>query len=108
MSSRNVYLTPEHRASAPRIFAALSAARARAREGERDAASMRERLEADLRAIPAATLDYADLVDPDSFEPIAPRLVERAGRLAPALAIAALRLGSTRLIDNLRLDEDGP
>jgi pantoate--beta-alanine ligase len=105
MSSRNVYLAASERAAAPGIFGALSAARARARAGERDAARLLAQLEADLRAIPGAAPDYAALVDPDSFEERTARLAER---LPPTLAVAAVRLGATRLLDNLRLDEDGP
>ncbi len=45
-----------------------------------------------------ATLDYAVIVDPETFEP--PEEPEAASRL---LALVALKIGSTRLIDNLRL-----
>jgi pantoate--beta-alanine ligase len=104
LSSRNAYLSAEERRAAPGIHRALLAARRRLQEGERDVARLREPLEAELRAIPGASLDYADLVHPDTFEPLAPAIPGPV----PALAIAALRLGRTRLLDNLRLDEDGP
>ncbi|MBI3817206.1 MAG: pantoate--beta-alanine ligase [Planctomycetes bacterium] len=107
MSSRNVYLTPAQRAAAPNIYKALLAARARVQGGERDALQIREALARDLAAIEGGSPDYADVVDPDSFERIQQKIPGRFGAPAPALAIAVVRFGSTRLLDNLRLDEDG-
>ncbi len=108
LSSRNAFLAPEHRSAAPAIHGALAGTRRRFAGGERSVAALREALEADLRAIPGGTLEYADLVDPTSFDAPADPIPDRIGRPAPVLAIAALRLGATRLLDNLRLDEDGP
>ena len=108
LSSRNVYLSPDQRAAAPGIHRALVATRARLRAGERSAPPLRAALEADLRAIPGAQLGYAELVDPSTFERLEGDLPDRVGKLAPALAVVAVQLGTTRLLDNLRLDEDGP
>ncbi|MDR3201610.1 MAG: pantoate--beta-alanine ligase, partial [Bifidobacteriaceae bacterium] len=47
---------------------------------------------ADLGA--AGAFDYLDVVSPGTFEPLEP------GQSGRALAIGALRVGSTRLIDN--------
>jgi pantoate--beta-alanine ligase len=92
LSSRNAYLSPEERAHAlglPRgLFRAADAWRA----GERDP----ERLLAAARTAGLA-YDYLALVDPGSFEP--------APREGPALLVAAVRAGATRLIDNVLLGE---
>ena len=96
MSSRNRYLTPEERAQAPRIHEALRMIDARARSGETDAARLEADLNAALAAIPGARLDYAEIRDAETLEPMA-----RLDR--PALAAVALFLGTTRLIDNVIL-----
>jgi pantoate--beta-alanine ligase len=95
LSSRNAYLSPEERRRAPDLSRSLLAARARAAHGERDA----RLLEVDvLRQLEAAGLavDYVEAVD---FETMA-----RAPEVRPGVALAAaVRLGKTRLIDNVFL-----
>lgn len=94
LSSRNRYLSAAERALAPRIFAALQAVRHRAATGEIDVARLQSGLLADLLAIPGARVDYADILDAESLEPI--------GLLRePALVAVAVFLGGTRLIDNV-------
>lgn len=97
MSSRNAYLSPEERSKAPDLARTLSAARARAARGESDAA----KLEADVRAQLQASgfvVDYTEAVDADSME--------RVETVAPGVALAAaVRLGKTRLIDNVFLSD---
>lgn len=89
MSSRNAYLTPQERAVAPGIHAALRQA---AREAS-PAAIVRtgRRL---LQKIPGAVLDYLELVDAANLKPAAH--LRRPARLA-----AAVFLGKARLIDNI-------
>ncbi len=96
MSSRNRYLSPEERAEAPRIHAALRAIRNRAIAGETDAARLESALNHELAAIPGARIDYASIVDDSTLKPIA--ILDR-----PALAAVAVFLGSTRLIDNITI-----
>lgn len=96
LSSRNVYLTPEARPRAAALYRALEAGRQAAADGERDAAAVRETIEAVLRATPGLEIDYVALVDPLTLEP-----VERLD--APARALIAARLGSVRLIDNIAI-----
>ena len=94
MSSRNVYLTPEERAAAPVVYAALRSGAAAIAAGERDPAAVRELMAQIIEAEPLAQLDYAEVVDADSFtvpEPLTGNL-----RL-----LAAVRLGRARLIDNV-------
>jgi pantoate--beta-alanine ligase len=91
LSSRNVYLSKEQRAAAPSLHAALEKMLDELRNGA-DAASARESAR---RAIdPSAQVDYIDVVDADSFEPL-------ASLRAPAFVIGAARFGTTRLIDNI-------
>ncbi len=101
MSSRNRYLSADQRAAAPRIYEALRATRDRAIAGVSDVAELERELSAALAAIPGARLDYAHVVDADTLRPLA-----RLDR--PALAVVAVFLGTTRLIDNIELTNDPP
>jgi len=92
MSSRNQYLSPEERLAAPVLHATLQAMGVAWRAGE-----PRARTEADAAARLAAAgfqVDYAVLRRPDLSEPA-------DGEPGPRVALAAARLGRTRLIDNL-------
>jgi pantoate--beta-alanine ligase len=94
MSSRNVYLSPDERAAAPVLYRALRAGAAAVGAGERDAAAVRDLMAGIIEAEPLAGLDYAEVVDADSFtvpDPLAGNL-----RL-----LAAVRFGRARLIDNV-------
>ncbi len=91
MSSRNRYLDASRRAEAPSLVRALVTVRDLLEAGERKS----EALAAGAAALSStATLDYLDVVDAQSFEP-----VERLR--PPAFIIGAARFGATRLIDNL-------
>lgn len=96
LSSRNVYLSPEERQAATVLSRALRTAQERFAAGERDPGAILGRMQAEFAAEPLAALDYADLADPDTFQP-AEQL--RAG----TLALVACRIGVTRLIDNAAL-----
>jgi len=96
MSSRNAYLEPDERRAAAVLHRALREAEAAIAAGERSAAAVCERLRATLAGEPQVTIDYVAAVDADSFRPV--------GTLAGNVVLPiAVRLGSTRLIDNLRL-----
>jgi pantoate--beta-alanine ligase len=96
MSSRNRFLSAAERSVAPRLYAALRAARDRALAGETDVARLESALAAELAAIPGARVDYARVVDADTLRSL--------GRLdRPALAVVAVYLGATRLIDNVTI-----
>jgi pantoate--beta-alanine ligase len=98
MSSRNAYLNVEERATAPVLYRALVTAREMRQDGCRDAAGVVRRMSEIIGAEPLARLDYASVVDPVSF-----RAVETLE--SPALAVLAVRIGSTRLIDNMMLQD---
>jgi pantoate--beta-alanine ligase len=100
MSSRNVYLSADDRVVALRIPAALRAAAAAYADGERSAAAVRQAALAVLADGSDLRLEYADVVDPDTLAAIDGDIAAKRGAV---LAIAA-RVGSTRLIDNDRVD----
>jgi pantoate--beta-alanine ligase len=91
MSSRNRYLSEQERSAAPTLYAALRALRAALAEG---APKARAIAAAESVLSPLARLDYLDVVDADTFEPI-------EELRPPAFVIGAARFGTTRLIDNV-------
>ena len=97
LSSRNVYLNPDERKAALVLHRALTAARDELASGTRDALSIQSTLQKIFAAEPQAALDYAEIVDADTFEP-----VTRISR--PTYILLAAFLGKTRLIDNLYLE----
>ena len=95
MSSRNAYLSPAERRTAADLSRTLFAARARAGHGEKDARRLEEESRRQLEAAGFA-VDYVDAVDADTMR--------RAETVAAGVALAAaVRLGKTRLIDNVVL-----
>lgn len=100
LSSRNRYLSPGQRAAAPGIHRALRATAERVAAGERDIAVLESRLLADLAAVPGGRVDYARVVDADTLAPLA--TLDR-----PAVAVLAVYLGTTRLIDNMVIADFG-
>ena len=96
MSSRNALLAPEEREQAGCLFLGLSEAAALARAGERDAHVLIAALAREVGATPLARLDYAAVVDDETFTAV--DVIDR-----PARAIVAAAFPSARLIDNLAL-----
>jgi len=99
MSSRNARLAPDQRDAAGCLFLALSEAAGMARGGERDAARLVAAMAREVGATPAARLDYAAVVDEETFEEV--RTIDR-----PARALVAAWFGEVRLIDNVLLPLD--
>jgi pantoate--beta-alanine ligase len=101
LSSRNVYLNAEERKAATVLYRALDAARNELAAGVRDAlqllTSARRRLDSER----LARVDYAEVVDAQSFEPIV-----RVNK--PSFVLLAVFIGKTRLIDNLYLEPRSP
>ena len=96
MSSRNVYLSPDERAAARVLSKSLTEAERLIREGERDASRIVGRMKDTIAGEPLARLDYAEIVEAESLEPV----VEVRGG---TLILLAVYIGRTRLIDNLRV-----
>ncbi len=107
LSSRNKYLSAEERARARSLYRALRAVQAGAEAGEHSVEALRA---AGRAALDVDQLDYLEIVDPDSLQPLeklpprAPLEVDGdAAAQSRARALVAAYVGSTRLIDNLPL-----
>jgi pantoate--beta-alanine ligase len=96
LSSRNAYLSPEERASALVLSRALRAAHAGYVAGERRAARLQETIASVLAEEPTVRADYIAIVEPERLEPV--------DVVAPDTLVAlAVRVGTTRLLDNIVL-----
>lgn len=98
MSSRNAYLRPDERVAARVLHRALAQAREMQESGVSDANAIRKRMASVVEAEPLAVLEYATIVDPLTFE-------ELDTLQGPALGVITVRIGTTRLIDNMPLGE---
>jgi len=96
MSSRNVYLNKEERGRALVLHNSLERVEGEFRSGERDTTKLRTAGREVIAAEPSVRLDYFEIVDPDTLDP-----VETISR--PTLVAVAAFVGSTRLIDNIVL-----
>ena len=97
MSSRNVYLSAQERHAAAILFKALTLARESGKGGEKDAEKIRRQMTSLVRKEPLAQIDYVSIADANTLEEL--DLLDR-----PALASLAVKIGKTRLIDNILLD----
>jgi pantoate--beta-alanine ligase len=96
MSSRNERLSSDERERAVALFRGLRAARAGAEAGERSADVLVRRARGAMAEL-GVQVEYLELVDPRTLEPV-------ASLREPALLAVAARFGETRLIDNLILE----
>jgi pantoate--beta-alanine ligase len=96
LSSRNAYLGPEERQSASCLSFALDRAARAYKAGDRDLKELRRGIQEVLQAEPLARVEYLELVDPDTFTP------------PGTLAVMAVWIGKTRLIDNADLAQPFP
>jgi len=94
MSSRNVYLNPEQRKQALVLSQSLQQAQELIRAGERDAGKVKQLMCTTINSSPEANIDYAEIYDADDLADVD----EIQGRVLLALAV---KIGTTRLIDNL-------
>ncbi|MCI9530795.1 MAG: pantoate--beta-alanine ligase [Lachnospiraceae bacterium] len=97
MSSRNAYLNEEERKAAIILHESLALGEKMLEDGERDGAKIREAILGSLDREPLAKVDYVEVVDAETLEP-----VEDIHR--PILAALAVYIGKTRLIDNFTFD----
>ncbi len=93
MSSRNQYLTPEQRREALCLRRALDKAESLFAGGERRSDELRKGMLEVVRAAPMAVVDYIEIVDDETLLPLA--AIDRR-----ALVVMAVRVGTTRLLDN--------
>ncbi len=97
MSSRNIYLNPEERQAAAVLFKALSLAKQLWQDREKDADTIRHQMTSLIRKEPLAQIDYVSIADTETLEEL--KLIDH-----PALASLAIKIGKTRLIDNILLE----
>jgi pantoate--beta-alanine ligase len=94
MSSRNAYLDPEQRQKAACIFRALTAGEELIKNGVREPEKIRQNMCSVMLAEQGVQVDYVEVADPDTLMPLG----TMQGR---AVLLVAVRLGATRLIDNV-------
>jgi pantoate--beta-alanine ligase len=94
MSSRNAYLSADHRKKALAISGALKAAGAAFASGARDTQELVRAACDWLAKTPEVQIEYVEAVDARTLEKI--ELIER-----PVVVAIAAQLGTTRLIDNM-------
>ena len=97
LSSRNAYLSVSDRRAATVLYRSLDALRREVSAGGRDVVRLLATVRTVIEAEPGVALDYAELVDADSFESV------MALRKACYILLAA-RVGTTRLIDNALIE----
>jgi len=96
MSSRNSYLNPEERRAAAVIYRALSSAEQLVKAGVEEPEKVKNKVLAVLREERGIVIDYVEVADQESFEPL-------TSMKENAVILVAVRLGQTRLIDNQEL-----
>jgi pantoate--beta-alanine ligase len=96
MSSRNSYLSAEERTIAPALHRALRAGEEAVRRNIHDVDAVESLMQKMAAETDGVEVDYLVLVDPETFE----RPVDFHRDL---LLAGAVRIGKTRLIDNIRL-----
>jgi len=97
MSSRNIYLNSEQRQAATVLYQALSLAKQLWSHGEKDAERIRQQMLTLVQRQPLTDIDYVSIADNetlDELDTVSP----------PALVSLAVRIGKTRLIDNVVLE----
>ena len=96
LSSRNVYLSRTEREAALSLYRSLRIAQEMHSAGETDGALVRLRMRQVITASPLASVDYISIADADNLGEL--DTIDR-----PALVSLAVRIGRTRLIDNVIL-----
>jgi len=96
MSSRNTYLNPEERKAAIVLYQALGLAQKLWSQGETDAEKLRQEMLTLIQKQPLAQVEYVSIADTETLD-------ELDKVKPPALVSLAVRIGKTRLIDNIVL-----
>ena len=96
MSSRNVYLNPQERQAATVLFKSLTLAQNLREKGETNAETIRQQMTLLISREPLAKIEYVSIADAQTLEELA--VIDK-----PAVSSLAVRIGRTRLIDNIIL-----
>ena len=99
LSSRNVRLTPEHRAAAPAIFKTLGMARAHRELGGMNISEVKKYVIDTLNALPGVEVEYFEIVDAQTMQP-----VDNWYETSDAVGCITVWFGDVRLIDNVTFD----
>jgi len=100
MSSRNVYLNEEERRACLVLYRALQSGEELIQSGNMDDVLLvKKEVEAVIKSEPLAKIDYVDIVDPHNLAPIQKIIFA-------AIICVAVRIGTTRLIDNIIVEKD--
>jgi len=97
MSSRTTYLNPEERKAAVVLYQALSLAQRLWSQGETDAHRLRQEMIKLIQRQPLATIDYVSIANAETLD-------ELDTVNPPTLVSLAVKIGTTRLIDNIVLE----
>lgn len=98
-SSRNTYLSQEEHTAALVLSRSLKAAKAMYEAGERDAAKITAAVTADIAKEPMSNIDYVEIYALPGLESVSNPMV------GSNLLAVAVKFGTTRLIDNVVLEE---
>jgi len=96
MSSRNSYLSSDQRPAALSLYRALNTAQERVESGETDADKIIREAKKSIGSHPDTDIDYVTVCDPSTLDNI-PKIK------GPSLMALAVKVGQTRLIDNMVL-----
>ncbi len=96
LSSRNAYLNPEERKAATVLYRALVSAKNSYENGEREGDVLRAVMQSAIDSEPLAEAEYVSAADPDTLHEL-----QESG--SGVLLSMAVRIGKTRLIDNMLL-----
>lgn len=96
MSSRNSYLSPDERRAALVLYQALTLGHGLWERGEKDAGHIRQEMTRLIQKQPLAHIDYVSIAHAETLDEL--DTVE-----PPALVSLAVKIGGTRLIDNILL-----
>lgn len=105
LSSRNVYLSTEERTAALSLPRALLQAEKQIRDGMLNAAEIKANIETELRKNPLINIDYIEVVTLDRLGPFPESPRGQLIDIKNTLVAAAVKVGKTRLIDNIMLGE---
>jgi pantoate--beta-alanine ligase len=97
LSSRNAFLSPEQKDAATSLRRGLALAHAAFEAGEKNAELLKGLIRAEIESSPLARIDYVEIVDRESLQPLGTVDV-------PAVMAIAVFYGATRLIDNREVE----
>jgi pantoate--beta-alanine ligase len=96
LSSRNVYLNPQQRSKAVHLYRGLKAGALVARKHGSKVTHVLSQMHKEVRKIPGVRMDYLKVVNPKTLE-------DAKHLQGPLRLVGAIRIGKTRLIDNVAI-----